>query len=117
MMTNLSNLPRLLLVSDLSLSKSSQSGFANPTLYNLFKDYPPELILQYFPESTEISAPTTFPHQNFVAYKDTFISGLRNRLGLVLNQWLQLVNLSILQTVNLSNEWKLKLLDYFSSNE
>ncbi|MDJ0703813.1 MAG: hypothetical protein QNJ46_11080 [Leptolyngbyaceae cyanobacterium MO_188.B28] len=105
---NFLNLPRVLLVSELSLSKSQQGKSANPTLYNLFKSYPPELILQFIPKSTEKLSPPIALHQEAISYADSFIPTMRNRIGLITNRWSDFLNLSILSALQLPHTERIK---------
>ena len=101
--------PKLLLISELSLAKSQQGKSSNPTLYNLFKDYPASSLLQLIPETTQKLSPPTAPHTNSISYTDNFLPILRNRIGLVVNKWFSLLNSSILSLSHLPNTRKLKV--------
>ncbi|MEL7067676.1 MAG: hypothetical protein AAGN15_03365 [Cyanobacteria bacterium J06581_3] len=103
-----SDFPKLLLISELSLSKSSEGRSANPTLYNLFKTYPPESLLQLVPNNTLKLSPPVAPHQNVVSYSDSFFPLIRNRIGLTLNRYFIFLNLSILNLLNLSHREKIE---------
>ena len=95
--------PRLLLISDLPLSLSDSSKFANPTLYNLFKNYPSECIFQCLPHSTLKTHPASIDHQQVVSYRNTFLPSLRNRFGTYVNPWIEYVDFSILNTIPFLN--------------
>jgi len=104
----MSEFPRLLLVSDLTLSVSQNGYFANPTLFNLFKHYPSELLLQIVPRSSFRASPPVLPHVNVLAYSDFFVPQLRNRVGLIVNNYFEKFNLNLLKLLPLYEKAKIE---------
>ena len=100
--------PKILLVSDLILSLSDSKKFANPTLYNLFKNYPPESILQYIPVSTLKTHPPSTNHHQLLTYKSHYISLIRNRIGLYINPLIEYFNLSLIGYSTFHEEEKVR---------
>ncbi len=104
-------LPRLLLISELSLSKSQDGRSSNPTLYNLFEHYPSDSLLQFIPASTYKRNPPVEPHINSITFKDSFFPQFRNRFGLVVNRYLKTLNLSLLNLLSWQRKQQIKNFD------
>lgn len=108
----MSNLPRLLIVSELSLSFSKDGRSANPTLFNLFESYPAELLMQYVPTSTLRDNPPSPPfEQRVISFPSQYLPVIRNRLGNVLNYFINRINCQFMQWLPIPNKSQLNDFD------
>ena len=108
----MSSLPRILIVSELSLGFSKDGQSNNPTLYNLFESYPSELLMQYLPNSTLSSSPPSPPfEERVISFPSQYLPTLRNRLGIVLNYLIDAINFQLMQWVSVPNKNQLNNFD------
>lgn len=104
-----SDLPRLLIVSELTLSFSKEGKSANPTLFNLFENYPPELLLQFTPTIYLKNSPPAHPFQNrAISFQNQYLSSLNNRLGKLINPLSRALNLQLLDLLPIANQKVIK---------
>lgn len=98
-----SDLPRLLIVSEVSLSQQGMG--ANRTLFNLFDSYPSEKLMLFAPETSLKAEPTAPPfNQRVFSFPGYYLPPLKNRLGLVINFLINLVNLQLLNWLPIANK-------------
>lgn len=65
--------PRLLLISEVTLAKTIAGVQANPTLYNMFKRYPPDRLFSVAPRSATRNHPPIHPFdRNYGDFEDQF---------------------------------------------
>ena len=108
----MSNLPRLLIVSELSLGFSKEGRSNNPTLFNLFESYPAELLMQYIPESTLRDTPPVPPfEERVISFPLQHLPTIRNRLGNVLNYLINRINLQLIEWLPIPNKSSLDNFD------
>lgn len=70
----MADLPKILLVSEVTLATTRAGAAANPTLYNLFSGYPSERILSLIPQTAAAAHPPQSPFdRNVVTYPDLTI--------------------------------------------
>jgi glycosyltransferase involved in cell wall biosynthesis len=104
----MSSLPRILIVSELSLSFSKNGRSANPTLFNLFENYPSELLMQYVPTSTLRDNPPSPPFENrVISFSSQYLQPLRNRLGIILNYLIDAINFKLIEWLSIPNKSQL----------
>lgn len=107
-----SDLPRLLIVSELTLSFSKEGKSANPTLFNLFDNYPPELLLQFTPTIYLNNSPPAPPFQNrAISFQNQYLPVLNNRLGKLINPLSSALNLQLLDLLPIANHKAIKEFD------
>ncbi|MEQ9372270.1 MAG: hypothetical protein RIG63_25120 [Coleofasciculus chthonoplastes F3-SA18-01] len=108
----ITDLPRLLIVSELTLSFSKKGQSANPTLFNLFENYPPELLLQFTPTIYLNNTPPAPPFQNrAISFNNQYLSSLNNRLGKLINPFSSALNLQLLDLLPIANHKAIKEFD------
>ncbi|MEH2411360.1 hypothetical protein [Nostoc sp.] len=108
----MSNLPRILIVSELSLSFSKDGSSANPTLFNLFENYPSELLMQYVPTLTLRDTPPSPPfEERVISFSSQYLPTIRNRLGIILNYLIDAINFQFIEWLSIPNKSQLKNFD------
>jgi len=100
----ITDLPRILLVSEVTLSKEGKG--VNRTLFNLFENYPPELLMIFAPHNYFISEPTSPPFdRQVVSFPGYYgIGGIHNRIGLLINPLINVMNLQLLDWLPIANQ-------------
>ena len=105
-----SDLPRLLIVSEVSLSQQGMG--ANRTLFNLFDSYPSDKLMLLAPETSLKAEPTAPPFdQRVFSFSGYYLPPLKNRLGLLINFLINSVNLQLLDWLPIANK---KSIEYFA---
>ncbi len=106
----LTDLPRLLIVSEVPFSKEGMG--ANRTLFNLFEDYPSKQLMLFAPSNFLKSQPTSppFNHQ-VIAFPGSYLPIIANRLGKPFNPLITTINFQLLDWLTIPN---LKSLEAFS---
>lgn len=105
-----SDLPRILIVSEVSFSKEGMG--ASRTLFNLFESYPPEQLMLFVPETYLKSHPTSPPfEQQVVAFPGHYLPSISNRFGKLVNHWINSVNFKLLDWLPIFN---CKSLEFFA---
>ncbi|MHC5717944.1 MAG: glycosyltransferase family protein [Nostoc sp.] len=108
----MSSLPRILIVSELSLSFSKDGRSANPTLFNLFENYPSELLMQYVPTSTLRDTPPSPPfEERVISFSSQYLPIIRNRLGIIINYLIDARNFQFIEWLSSPNKSQLKNFD------
>lgn len=108
----MSSLPRILIVSELSLSFSKDGSSANPTLFNLFENYPSELLMQYVPTLTLRDTPPSPPfEERVISFSSQYLPTIRNRLGIILNYLIDAINFQFIEWLSIPNKSQLKNFD------
>jgi glycosyltransferase involved in cell wall biosynthesis len=97
-------LPRLLLVSEESLSQEGTG--INRTLVNLLAGYPPEKFMLYTASSSQSTAPVF--RQNVVTFSAEFLPALKNRIGTVINGAITLANLQLVDWLPLPHRHQIE---------
>lgn len=91
----LKDLPRILLVSENTLSKQGKG--ANRTLLNLLENYPADLLMLFSPQNYFKEEPTTPPFdQQVMSFPGYYLPPIRNRIGKFINPLISTVNLQLL---------------------
>lgn len=105
----ITDLPRLLIVSELTLSFSKEGKSANPTLFNLFETYPPELLCQFTPTICLNNSPPAPPFQNrAISFQSQHWPTLNNRLGKLINPLSSSLKLQLLDWLPVANQKAIK---------
>ncbi|MFM6250140.1 MAG: hypothetical protein ACKPEQ_13485, partial [Dolichospermum sp.] len=100
------NLPRLLLISEVSLSER-ETGI-NRTLFNLFEDYPSDRFMLYTPDESLKNNPTSSIFQtNIAAFPEQFFPYQRNRLGFLFNPLFTSLNYQLIDWLPLASYQKI----------
>ena len=100
------DLPRLLLISEVSLGES-ETGI-NRTLFNLFEDYPSDRFMLYAPDRSLKNNPTASKFQsNIASFPEQFFPYQRNRLGFLFNPLLTILNYQLIDWLPLANYQKI----------
>ncbi len=103
------DLPKILLVSELTLSFSQAGKSSNPTLFNLFSQYPPELLWQFTTDfSAEYTPPVAPFEDRITSSKTQYLTQFNNRLGITFNPWLNYLNFSLLDWLPIPELQKIK---------
>jgi glycosyltransferase involved in cell wall biosynthesis len=107
----ITDLPRILLVSEVTLSKEGKG--VNRTLFNLFENYPPELFMVFAPHNYFISEPTSPPFDRQVASFPGYygIRRIPNRIGKLINPLIDVMNLQLLDWLPIANQKRLEAFD------
>jgi glycosyltransferase involved in cell wall biosynthesis len=106
------NLPRLLLVTEAPLHKNSTG--IDRTLFNLFDTYPPHKFALYTQKNSSLLHDTSPPlNQNVITFRSEFIPYFKNKLGLLLNNFIASLNFQILDWRPISN---LEAINQFKPN-
>ena len=106
------NLPRLLLVTEAPLHKNSTG--IDRTLFNLLDTYPPDKFALYTQKNSSLLPDTSPPlNQNVITFRSEFIPYFRNRLGLLLNNFIASLNFQILDWQSIAN---LEPIEHFKPN-
>jgi glycosyltransferase involved in cell wall biosynthesis len=96
------NLPKLLLVSEVSLNQEGTG--INRTLVNLLEDYPADRLMLYAPDQSLRRDPTIERfHKNVVAFPEQFLSYQNNRLGFLINPLIASSNYQLIDWLSLAN--------------
>jgi len=102
------NLPRLLIISEITLSKEGMG--ANRTLLNLFDSYQAKNLMLFTPENFLKSQPTAPPFdRQVVSAPSDYLPTLKNRIGVLINRWIQVINLQLLDWLPIPNQKKLEM--------
>jgi len=102
-----SDLPRILIVSEVSLSKEGMG--ASRTLFNLFESYPPEQLILFAPKSFLKSHPTSPPFERQVfSFPGNYLPSINNRFGKLVNTWINAVNCQLLDWLPIANRKNLE---------
>jgi glycosyltransferase involved in cell wall biosynthesis len=100
------DLPRLLLISEVSLSES-ETGI-NRTLFNLFEDYPSDRFMLYAPDRSLKNDPTASIFQaNIASFPEQFFPYQRNRLGFLFNPLFTILNYQLIDWLPLASYQKI----------
>ncbi len=103
------DLPRILLVSEVTLSFSKKGMSANPTLFNLFESYTAEKIMQFSPASSLKYTPPSPPFERqVIPFISEFFPFLKNRLGTFINPLINLINLQGLDLLSIPNKKRIE---------
>ena len=106
------NLPRLLLVTEAPLHKNSTG--IDRTLFNLLDTYPPDKFALYTQKNSSLLPDTSPPlNQNVITFRSEFIPYFKNRLGLLLNNFIASLNFQILDWQSIAN---LEPIEQFNPN-
>ncbi|MHC5725604.1 MAG: glycosyltransferase family protein [Nostoc sp.] len=96
------NLPRLLLVSEVSLSQEGTG--INRTLVNLLEDYPADRLMLYAPDQSLRNDPTAQRFQkNVIAFPEQFLPYQNNRLAPWINPLIASSNYQLFDWLSLAN--------------
>jgi glycosyltransferase involved in cell wall biosynthesis len=88
------NLPRLLLVSEVSLNKEC-TGISR-TLINLFESYPKDNFMLFSSDKILKSYPVSPPFErNVASFSDKYLPTVNNRLSSILNPLINILNLQL----------------------
>lgn len=99
------NLPRLLIVSESTLSQNSRG--ANRTLANLFESYPTERLAVFAPQEQLKIEPTAASLKAY-SFRSSYLPGIRNRIGKFINPILTAINLQLLDWLPTANRKNLE---------
>ncbi len=103
----MSDLPRLLIVSEATLSRDSRG--ANRTLANLFESYPANRLMIFAPEEQLKAEPTAPPfEQQSCGFTGQYIPPIRNRFGKLISPITTAINLQLLDWLQIANLEHLK---------
>lgn len=104
----MSDLPRLLIVSEATLSRDSRG--ANRTLANLFESYPANRLMIFAPEEQLRAEPTAPPfEQRSCGFTGQYIPPIRNRIGKLISPITTAINLQLLDWSQIANRERLEV--------
>ncbi|MBD2358441.1 hypothetical protein H6G41_28170 [Tolypothrix sp. FACHB-123] len=102
----MSNLPRLLIVSEATLSLNGKG--VNRTLANLFDNYPSDRLMIFAPAEQMRNEPTAPQwQQQSCSFREHYISPLRNRFGFLVKSFINFINLQLLDWLPIPNKVKI----------